>query len=442
MKLIKIASLVFFTFISVSSAVASSENLTFTNLFEKDADLATNWIGNTKGYKVENNTIIAQPRCGNIYTAKEYQDYVLRFEFKLAPHANNGIGLRAPHPNDKTVKRHDPAYSTVEVQILDNTHPKYAKLKDYQFHGSAYGIAAAKKGAEKPLGEWNQQEIRLQGNQLKVTLNGQVILDTDISKGDAGKFATGRNRAAGHIAIAGHGPGVSFRNISVAELDNAFALPSTDNQAPEGFTQLFNGKDLTNWKGLLDRPFDKPHKRKSLNTDKLKELQAKANVSMNKHWSVTEQNELFFDGAKGGHSLATAKQYKNFEFHVSWKINAGGDSGIYVRGLPQIQIWDPADTKAHRHGSDKGSGALWNNPKEGKWPLVKADNPTGEWNHFFIRMIGDRVSIWLNGKLTVNDAPLYNLWEKGKAPIPEMEQIELQCHGHPTWLKNIYIREL
>ena len=440
MKLFKLTCLSFFVFLSASCASTANDNLIFTSLFEKDADLATNWIGNLKGYKVENDTIIAQPKCGHIFTKKEYQDYVLRFDFKLEPHANSGIGIRAPHPDSG--KGTNVAYSSVEIQILDNTHPKYAKLKDYQFHGSVYGIAAAKKGAEKPLGEWNHQEMRLQGNQLTVILNGQLILDADISKGDAGKFAKGRNRASGHIAIAGHGPGVTFRNISVAEIDNAFALPAKDNEAPEGFTQLFNGKDLTNWKGLLDRPFDKPHKRKTLNADKLKELQAKADESMNRHWSVTEQGELFFDGKKGGHSLATLKQYQNFEFHVSWKIDKDGDSGIYLRGLPQVQIWDPANEKVKKHGAHKGSGALWNNPTEGKWPLVKADKPTGEWNHFFIRMIGDRVSIWTNGKLTVNDAPLYNLWEKGKTPIPVMEQIELQCHGHPTWFKNIYIREL
>ena len=438
----KLTSLLLLFLLSTSCLASPDKDLNFTPLFETDEDLAKNWTGNLKGYKTENNTIISLPKCGHLYTKKEYSDYLLRFDFKLEAHANSGIGIRAPKFDPAVKKQPAPAYSTVEVQILDNSHPKYAKLKDHQFHGSAYGIAAAKKGAEKPLGEWNQQEIRLQGNQLTVTLNGTIILDTDISKGDAGKFAKGRNRASGHITIAGHGPGVAFRNISVAELDNSYTLPKSDNQAPAGFTQLFNGKDLANWKGLLSRPFDKPNKRKNLNADKLKELQTKANESMQKHWSVTEQGELFFDGQKGGHSLATLKQYKDFEFHVSWKIDAGGDSGIYLRGLPQVQIWDPVDQKAHKYGSDKGSGGLWNNPKDGKWPLAIADKPTGEWNHFFIRMIGDRVSIWLNGKLTVNDAPLYNLWEKGKAPIPVMEQIELQCHGHPTWFKNIYIREL
>ncbi len=107
MKLIKFTSLVLFALISTAFADKANDNLTFTSLFEKDADLATNWIGNLKGYKVENNTFVAQAKCGHIYTKKEYSDYLLRFEFKLAAGANNGIGIRAPHPNDKTVKRHE-----------------------------------------------------------------------------------------------------------------------------------------------------------------------------------------------------------------------------------------------------------------------------------------------------------------------------------------------
>lgn len=222
----------------------------------------------------------------------------------------------------------------------------------------------------------------------------------------------------------------------------AIHLQAEDNKAPEGFVNLFDGKTLTNWKGLLHKPYDKPHKRNELESKKLEELQSKADESMRKHWHITDKGELFFDGEKGGHSLATVKNYGNFEFHVSWKLSKNGDSGIYVRGLPQIQIWDPANKKAHNHGADKGSGGIWNNPKGlGKFPLVKADKPIGEWNKFVIRMVGDDVTIHLNGQLVVDKQPLKNLWQKGK-PIPVKEQIELQCHGDPVWFKNIYIKEL
>ena len=234
---------------------------------------------------------------------------------------------------------------------------------------------------------------------------------------------------------------VSVVGESKTTISNETIPATVDNVAPKGFTRLFNGKDLTDWQGVMLKPFDKPHKRSELNAEKRTELQKKSDVIMRAHWSVEKNNTLFFDGGKGGFSLATTKKYKDFEFHISWKIEKAGDSGIYLRGLPQVQIWDPENKKDHKHGADKGSGALWNNPKKGKWPLVKADNPVGEWNHFFIHMIGNKVSVWLNGKQTVKKVPLYNFWENDK-PIPEVEHIELQCHGHPIWFKNIYIKEL
>jgi hypothetical protein len=220
---------------------------------------------------------------------------------------------------------------------------------------------------------------------------------------------------------------------------NALSVFAQDNTAPKGFTALFDGKTLENWQGLLHKPYDKPHKRASLKGDKLQKERDKANSSMKAHWSITESGELFFDGK--GSSLATAKKYGNFEFHVSWKLTPNGDSGIYLRGLPQVQIWDPASPKSKKYGAEKGSGGLWNNPKKGKFPLVKADKPIGEWNDFRIIMIGDDVTIYLNEKLIVEKAPLVNLWQKGK-PLPVREQIELQCHGDPIWFKNIYIKEL
>ena len=130
--------------------------------------------------------------------------------------------------------------------------------------------------------------------------------------------------------------------------------------------------------------------------------------------------------------------------YVDWKIPPKGDSGIYLRGNPQVQIWE-SDTLGDNLAEDrgKGSGGLWNNPKgsPGKQPLVKADNPTGEWNTFHIIMKGDKVTVFLNDKKVVDDAPLANYWDKGK-PLPETGPIELQHHGDKLWFKNIYIKEL
>ena len=145
---------------------------------------------------------------------------------------------------------------------------------------------------------------------------------------------------------------------------------------------------------------------------------------------------LVFDG-KGG-SLCTAKDYGDFELLVDWKILPKGDSGIYLRGSPQVQIWDP-QVSAPEKGI--GSGALFNNKKHPSRPLVGADNPVGQWNTFRIRMVGDKVSVWLNDKLVVDDVAMENYWERDE-PIYPTGQIELQNHGNTLYFKNIYLKEL
>jgi hypothetical protein len=151
---------------------------------------------------------------------------------------------------------------------------------------------------------------------------------------------------------------------------------------------------------------------------------------------------LHYDGK--GDSLQTAKDYGNFELWVDWKIEPKGDSGIYLRGNPQVQIWDTKEPAYLKFNADKGSGGLWNNPKDspGRDPLVHADNPVGEWNTFRIIMQGDKATIYLNGKLVVDNAPLANYWAKGKQPLPAKGPIELQHHNSELWFKNIYIKEL
>src|SRR5262249_21236346 len=151
--------------------------------------------------------------------------------------------------------------------------------------------------------------------------------------------------------------------------------------------------------------------------------------------------EIFHDG-KGGGNLQTAKDYGNFELWIDWKIEEKGDSGLYLRGNPQVQIWDSDRTPGAR-GKDKGSGSggLWNNRTHPNRPLKKADKPVGEWNTFRIIMKGDKVTVYLNGELVVDNTVLENYWERGK-PLPARGPIELQHHGDKLWFKNIYIKEL
>jgi len=155
-----------------------------------------------------------------LFTEKEFSNFIVRFEFKLTPGANNGFGIRAPL--EGTI-----AYTGIEFQILDNTHPKYAKLKPYQFHGSIYGCVPAKRGFLKPVGEWNREEVTANGTRLTCKLNGTVIVDADIQPIlDSGKTMDGRGlkghpglrRKKGRIAFLGHGDRLEFRNIRIKEL--------------------------------------------------------------------------------------------------------------------------------------------------------------------------------------------------------------------------------
>ena len=198
------------------------------------------------------------------------------------------------------------------------------------------------------------------------------------------------------------------------------------NKPPEGFVALFNGRDLTGWQGLIDIK-----RRATLTEEQRKEEQAKADEKMRAHWSVKD-GILVFDGK--GDSLQSAKDYGNFELYVDWRIQKEGDRGIYLRGNPQVQIWDAAANPA-------GSGGLFNNKKHPSAPLSAADRPVGEWNTFWIRMVGDRVTVKLNDKVVVNDTPLENYWEPDK-PLPARGPIELQNHGNVLEFRNLYIKEL
>ena len=203
-----------------------------------------------------------------------------------------------------------------------------------------------------------------------------------------------------------------------------------DNTPPEGFIALFNGKDLTNWKGLVADP----KKRAAMTPEELAKAQATADEKMKAHWAAKD-GVLVFDGK--GDNLCTAKDYGDFELFVDWKIEAKGDSGIYLRGSPQVQIWDPGLSA----GNAVGSGGLYNNAKNPSKPSKVADKKIGEWNTFRIIMVGEKVTVYLNGELVVDNVTLENYWERDK-PIYPVGAIELQNHGNTLYFKNIYVKDL
>src|SRR5262245_19467289 len=196
------------------------------------------------------------------------------------------------------------------------------------------------------------------------------------------------------------------------------------NRPPRGLTALFNGKNLTGWKGLVADP----PARAKMSPEQLAEAQKIADQRMNEHWSVAD-GALRFDGH--GDNLCTAHDYTNFELLVDWRIPKGGDSGIYLRGSPQVQIWD----------NPIGSGGLYNNQKHPSQPLKFGDKRPGKWNHFRIRLEGEEVTVWLNGVLVVDHTVLENYWERSR-PIYPTSEIELQNHGGELWYRNVFVKDL
>jgi hypothetical protein len=198
-----------------------------------------------------------------------------------------------------------------------------------------------------------------------------------------------------------------------------------------GWESLFNGKDLTAWKGLVGNPIS----RAKMKPEELLKAEAEANIKMQNDW-IVENGLLVFTGH--GDNLCTQEKYGDFEMLIDWKITADGDAGIYLRGTPQVQIWDTARRDA---GAQVGSGGLYNNQKNQSKPLVVADHKIGEWNNFHIIMKGDKVTVFLNGVKVTDEVVLENYWDR-TLPIFAKEQIELQAHGTYVAYRNIYIRPI
>jgi 3-keto-disaccharide hydrolase len=191
-----------------------------------------------------------------------------------------------------------------------------------------------------------------------------------------------------------------------------------------GFRPLFDGATLSGWQGLVADP----PTRARMSATELGRAQSAADARMREHWSA-QGGDLAFDGK--GENLCTRAEFAGFELRLEWKIPPGGDSGVYLRGSPQVQIWD----------NPIGSGGLYNNEKHPSKPLVVADRPPGEWNTFLIRMVGERVTVHLNGVLVTDGVVMENYWERSK-PIYSRGPIELQSHGGPLWFRNIQVREV
>lgn len=197
------------------------------------------------------------------------------------------------------------------------------------------------------------------------------------------------------------------------------------------FVSMFNGKDLEGWHGFVANPIQLER----MSEKEVKEKMEASNKRMREHWWV-ENGEIRFKG--DGQNLVSDKNYKNFVMLVDFKIGDKGDSGVYLRGTPQVQIWDISRTDV---GAEVGSGGLYNNQKHPSDPLTVADMPIGDWNHMKITMMGEKVTVWLNGELVVDDVVLENFWDRAQ-PIFPSGPIELQAHGTDIAFRDLYVKEI
>lgn len=401
----------------LTAAAHAEEALVMRSLFN-GTDL-TGWKG--AGYAVEDGAITCTPKGRVLQTEEIFSNFVLDFEFQLTPGANNGLGICYPGTGDS-------AYTGMELQILDSTHPKYKDLKPYQFHASLYTMAPAKQGALKPVGEWNHERVSLIGSALKVEVNGQIVLRADLD--DMAKLHPqhqGVKRRSGHIAFLGHGDKVSFRNIRIGE------LPPVANEAgakAAGFTQIFDGKSLDGWK----------------HDDEIT------------NW--TAANGILKHNGKPGPTkdLWSEKAYKDFTLVFDWRWSGRGpmqdrpnvlpdgsesgstkveelDSGVYLRGSSKSQVnlwnWTVGSGEVYGYRTDKSQPA---EVRAAVTPKEKADKPLGEWNRTMITLQDDKLTVTLNGKVVIENAALPG--------IPAEGPIAFQHHHAPIDFANVWIKEL
>jgi len=347
----------------------------FVSLF--DGKTLNGWQGGTDGYVVEDGKLVSKPDGrGTIFTNQQYRDFILRLEFRLEAGGNNGVVFRAPLQGT-------PSKDYLEIQILDDTAPKYSKLKPEQHHGSLYGIAAAKRGHLNPVGQWNSQEIICQGRRVQVVLNSTTILDVDLDQvGDPpGEKQSALKRNTGHLGLMGLNSRVEFRNLRVKEL-----VGQPDAAAESSFTSLFDGRTLAGWHG----------------DPQLWSVRNGVIVGSTDNKAI-QQNSF----------LSTQKSYGDFVLKAKFRLR-NGNSGIQFRSRQHANykvtgyqaeiaeqqpyrrhnvLWDEGANRTLVEGDPAEIARLWRND---------------DWNEYVITCQGPRVKLALNGQVVadyVNQSP-------------------------------------
>ena len=383
------------------------------------------WTGD--GYIVEDGAIVCTPAGKNLVSEETFANYILEFDFKLPPGGNNGLGIHYPGTGDG-------AYTGMELQILDNSAPQYAKLEDHQFHGSMYKLAPAKKDAPlKPAGEWNSQRVSVNGAGLTVELNGEIILRANLDDLAARHpDHEGVKRRAGHIAWLGHGDRVAFKNIHITEVPPA---ANVEGVMAAGFKRLLPANTLDGWKHggspewTVSRGILKHTGRRGEPADL---------------WTEQEFTDftLVFDWRWSGRSpmrkhpvvLADGTEKKGPDGKPLLVEIEDHDSGIYLRGnsTSQVNLWNWSVGSGEVYGY-RTNREMPAEIRAGVTPKVKADRAPGEWNRTMITVRGDLLSVSMNGRVVIDGAQLPGIPAKGP--------IGIQHHGSAIDFANIWIKE-
>ncbi len=374
----------------LAPAESGKEVQEFVSLFNgKDLN---GWMGPAiAGYSVENGNLVCLPKTrAPLLTKQEYDDFTLQFEFKLTPGANNGIGLRTPPTGN-------PAYDGLEVQILDDSSPRYRQISPESYHGSLYGVAAAKRGHLKPVGQWNSQEIVCEGNRLKVTLNGNTILDTTLDQtGNVitpdGKAHPGLKRRRGHIALMGHKSRVEFRNLRIREGRQTASLgPNHTKETTSEWVDLFDGQALQ--RGNHTRP----------------------------RWQFAD-GVITATAGKGISVLKRNREFGDYELQLDYRLVNGSRGSVVLhdalkstgprRSYVRVNLVDDQAKFPRRKGPAKqltgaarngGIPGITSPSRDVSFPVAEKDGkPAGKWNRMVIRTEGLHVTVTLNDQQIVD----------------------------------------
>ncbi len=410
------------TFLPILALASFSQAQEFRSLFN-GKDL-TGWKG--EGYVVEDGAITCTPEGKVLATDEVFCSYILDFDFLLTPAANNGLGIHYPGQGDG-------AYAGMELQVLDNSAEKWKDLKAYQYHGSLYTLAAAKKEGLKPAGEWNSQRVSVLGPAVTVNVNGQEILAANLDElQESHPEHEGVKRRSGQIAFLGHQDKVSYKNIRILEVAPAANVEGVE---AAGFEPLVDG-NLDSWKyepegednwflhnGILKHT-GKPGKTKDLWT---KENYKDFTLVFDWRWSgkgeMKAQPIVLPDGSD---KLGADGEKELVEIEEL-------DSGIYLRGAPKSQVnlwnWTVGSGEIYGYRTDANQSA---EVKAAVTPKGKADSPVGQWNRTMITVKGSEVTVTINDLLVIESATLNEMPEEGP--------IGLQHHGQAIDFANIWVR--